>query len=228
MDLPHRAPEQQAVAVVVLAELGVAPGRLAWVSLDVFLPQQAQRHALAAHLVVHLAIVGGHVMAGAVSAACQQPALQRGLAERGHHRPVQSAGSRQRAVLGDHALGKAQRCGNALVRELSLKLQTKNVLDLAHVDPRCGHAFSGQKPARLPAWVDLLAQHHHAAIRHRCAIVTDDSAIVTEIPVTARNRPRSTETTGHVRPESSATFLRNRRSRCSAIRSSRPTGRNWR
>ncbi|OIQ80056.1 hypothetical protein GALL_382050 [mine drainage metagenome] len=124
VDLPHRPLQPQAVAVVVLAELGVAPRRLVRMGLDVLLPQQGQGHALAAHLLVHQTEVGGDVVARAVGAAGQQPALQRRLAELGHGRPIQPAGCRQDAVLGDGALGDAERRGDALVREPGLKLQT--------------------------------------------------------------------------------------------------------
>jgi hypothetical protein len=47
--------------------------------------------------------------------------------------------------------------------------------------------------------------------------VTDDSGVVTDIPVRARNRSRSAGMTGHDKPESSVTIGRNDRSRSTRI-----------
>ena len=67
VDLPHQALQAQGVAAVVLAELAVAPGALARVGLNV-LPQQHQRHALAAQLLVDAAEVGQQELARAIAA----------------------------------------------------------------------------------------------------------------------------------------------------------------
>ena len=51
--LAHRALERLGPVLVLLAELRVTVGRQARIALDIFLPQQLQRHALAAKLTVH-------------------------------------------------------------------------------------------------------------------------------------------------------------------------------
>ena len=65
-DLAHGALEGLGVAAVVLAELGVAVGVLAGVLSSVFFPQQHQRHAFAAQLLVQASVVGHHEAASAL------------------------------------------------------------------------------------------------------------------------------------------------------------------
>jgi len=79
-----------------------------------------------------------------------------------------------------------------------------------------GIAFSGKKAVSVPASGWFYAQHHHAGVRCRHGIVTDDFGIVTgyfaivtadfgNIPKSVtfdRNgRSRSAEITGHVDPK---------------------------
>ncbi len=73
----------------------------------VLLPQQHQRHALAAQFDVHAGEVGlDDRRLG--DAASEQPALEPGLVEFGHGGPVQAGGAGQAEVLGDDALGDAR------------------------------------------------------------------------------------------------------------------------
>ncbi len=139
--LAHRALQLLGKAAVVLAELGVAVGLLTGVVGAVLLPQQHQRHTLAAQLLVQAAIVRLDVVTRPLRRHQQAP-LQRGFIRVPGLRPVQPCGSGQAYVLGDDALRDAQRGGDLLVRQLGVQFQTQYVFDLTHSDPWCGHAIS--------------------------------------------------------------------------------------
>ena len=70
VDLTHRALQTLRPGVVVLAELRVAVGLAGGVGVDIFLPQQSQRDALATQFLVYACIVRRHV--GAAARARQQ------------------------------------------------------------------------------------------------------------------------------------------------------------
>ena len=92
----------------------------------VFLPQQHERDALAAQLLVDTSVVGLRVgVAGAGRG--QQAALQRGFVQGRNGLPVQSSSNGQAHVLGDNAFGDAQSTGDLLVRLSSLEFQTQGV-----------------------------------------------------------------------------------------------------
>ena len=98
--LAHRAAQRLGVRPVVLAELCQAPGAAALMRGTVFLPEQHQRHALAAQLNVHTPEVGfDHP--SLLGAGAEQAPLQLGLAETSDRFPViQAAGVGQRHVPG--------------------------------------------------------------------------------------------------------------------------------
>jgi hypothetical protein len=141
--LAHRALQGLGEGLVVLAELGVGPGAPALEGGAVFLPQQHQRHALAAQFDVHAGEVG-QGDAGLDLAASEQPALERGLVEFGRCLPVQPGGTGQAELLGDHALGAAQAARDGLVRERAVVLESEDVLDHAYVHSWLGHWLSGK------------------------------------------------------------------------------------
>jgi hypothetical protein len=91
----------------VLAELGVGPGSSALGGRALLLPQQHQRHALAAQLDVHVGEVSLD-QAGLGRAAPEQPALERGLTELGRGLPVQPGRAGQAEVLGAKVIGANQ------------------------------------------------------------------------------------------------------------------------
>ncbi|MCY1246280.1 hypothetical protein D9M72_594990 [compost metagenome] len=63
--LAHRALQALGPGVVALAELRVAIGLAAGIGVDILLPQQGQRDALAAQLLVDAGVVRRHIGAGA-------------------------------------------------------------------------------------------------------------------------------------------------------------------
>ena len=148
--LAHRALECLGVAAVVLAELRVGVRMTVQVLLGVLLPQQHERHALAAQFFVNLGVVGVHEVLRPWW-RCQQAMLQSGLVQGLDGVPIQTCDRGQTDVLGNHAFGDAQGGGDTLVREPSIEFETQNVLDLAHVNPWCRHAGSSKKLGRLTA-----------------------------------------------------------------------------
>ena len=141
MDLTHGTLETFGKLAVVLAELGVAPG-LDWVVGTVlvadlgavFLPQQHERDAFAAQLLVDASVVGlGVGVAGA--RRCQQPSLQRGLIHGRNGLPIQFGGDGQAHVLGDNTFGDAQGTRDLLVGKPTLEFETQGVFEFAHIDP---------------------------------------------------------------------------------------------
>ena len=103
MLLPHRALERFGEAAVVLAELRVAPGPLAGMFGLVFLPQQHQRDAFAAQLLVDAPKVG-HGEVGLTFRTAKQATLQCRLIHLADGRPVQARRRGQANVLGNDAL----------------------------------------------------------------------------------------------------------------------------
>jgi hypothetical protein len=147
-NLSHRALEGLGERLVVLAELGVGPRAPALVRGAVLLPQQRQRYALAAQLDVHHAEVGlDHPGLGGI--ASEQPALERGLIQRGRSLPVEPGGTSQTEVLGDDAFGDGKAARDGLVREAAAVLEPKNVFDHAYVHALLWHQFSTQKAVSL-------------------------------------------------------------------------------
>ena len=146
--LTHRALERLGEGLVVAAELGVGPGPLAFVGRPVLGPQQHQRHALAAQLDVHSAVVGLDDP-GERRTASHQPMLERRLVEPLGRLPVQAGCARQAEVLGDSALGDREAPGDPVVRQAALVLESENVLDHAYVHALLRHRLSGQKAVRL-------------------------------------------------------------------------------
>ena len=159
--LAHRALERLGVAPVVLAELREAPGALTLVRRPVLLPQQRQRHALAAQLDVHPGEVGlGH--AALLGRGAKQPAFQIGQAQRLDRIPAaQARGTGQRRVLRHHALGDRQAPGDRLMRQPAVQLQSQYVLDHAYVHRGRCHRRSGKRPAAYGS-----AGQSHAAPSH--------------------------------------------------------------
>ena len=75
--LAHRALQLLGEAAVVLAELGVTVGLLPGMIGAVFLPQQHQRHALAAQLLVQAPVVRLHMVARPLRRHQQAPLQHR-------------------------------------------------------------------------------------------------------------------------------------------------------
>lgn len=160
VDLAHGALEALGIAPVVLAELGVAMGGLAGVLGAVLLPQQHQRHALAAQLLVDAAVVGLHKAAGSLGCA-QQAVMQGGVIKGLDLWPIQAGGTGQGEVLGDDAFGNIQGSAGLLVGEPGFKFETQNVPYLAHIDPSgIGHAHSSKAAEASPFGLGKYAQHH--------------------------------------------------------------------
>ncbi|SAL41261.1 hypothetical protein AWB69_04159 [Caballeronia udeis] len=144
MNLPHRTLELPGEAPIVIAELGIGVGLAVRVLGPVFLPQQHQRHAFAAQLLVEAAIVRLDMITWFLRRDQQSP-LERDLVSILHRRPVQARRRGEPHILGDNAFGDAQRAGNLLVRKFGVQLQTQYVSYLTHIDPWCGHAVSRRK-----------------------------------------------------------------------------------
>lgn len=87
------------------------------------LPQQHQRHALAAQLLVPAAVVRLDMVARPLW-RYQQASLQRRFIRIPDLLPFQTCGGGQADALGDDALRDAQRGGNLLVLQLGFQLQT--------------------------------------------------------------------------------------------------------
>jgi hypothetical protein len=128
--LAHRALEPSAEYLVMLAELGVAPGAATGVGLGVFLPQQHQRHALALQVLVHASPVGLDEARGQARGG-QQGLLQARLIPVAHLVPVQTGGAGQRQVLLHHALGDTQGGCDLVVGQTGFPLQSNDILDHA-------------------------------------------------------------------------------------------------
>jgi hypothetical protein len=131
-------------APIVVAELGIAVGLAVCVVGTVFLPQQHQRHALAAQLLVQTTIVWLNMITWLLRRDQQSP-LERNLVSILHRRPVQARHRSESHVLGDNSFGDTQRSGNLLVRKFGVQFQTQYVFYLTHIDPWCGHAVSRRK-----------------------------------------------------------------------------------
>ena len=99
--------------------------------LDVFLPQQHQRHALTPQFVVDQSVVGqdkGAQCGGAV----YQPGVELGLVHGLDVLPVKASSIGQSGVLGDYAFGEAQSRCYSFMGEFAHVFKTQNVLDIAH------------------------------------------------------------------------------------------------
>jgi hypothetical protein len=121
VNLPHRALELPGEAPIVVAELGVGVGLAVRVLGPVFLPQQHQRHALAAQLLVEATIVRLDMITRLLGRHQQSP-LKRDLVSILHRRPVQARCRGEPHILGDDAFGDAQRASNLLVRKFGVQL----------------------------------------------------------------------------------------------------------
>jgi hypothetical protein len=123
VDLTHRALQSFRERLVVLAELRIAVGLPVGEFSLVLLPQQRQRHALAAQLLMDASVVGLGVGCWPRRLA-EKPSLEFGFVHVAGARPVQPCGTRQSDVLRDHALGNAQRRGDPVVREAAVEFKS--------------------------------------------------------------------------------------------------------
>jgi len=134
VDLAHGTLEGFGVSAVVLTELRIAVDVRIGVALAVFLPQQHQRHALAAQLLMHLGEVRGDKTAGTHNHT-QQAVMQFGFAHGLDLGPVQALVTGKFDVLGDNAFGEAQRGSNVPLGMVKFEFETQHVFDLTHSDP---------------------------------------------------------------------------------------------
>ena len=149
VDLAHRALELPGEAAVIFAELRVAVGLAIGIVGAVLLPQEHQRHALAAQFLVQVAVVGLDVLSRTFWRNKQAP-LQRRLINALDRRPIQARRCGQAKVLGHGSLRHPQCSSDLPVRQLGVELQTQYIFYLTHIDPRCGHAISRKKLKAYP------------------------------------------------------------------------------
>ena len=131
INLAHGAFERLGVFTVMHAKLRVAMCLLLTVLLNVLLPQQHQRHALATQLLVDEPVIGQDKAALRGNTA-DQPLMQLRLVHGLNLFPAQARGTGQARVLGDDALGDAQGDGYSFIGEIAYVFETQNVLDIAH------------------------------------------------------------------------------------------------
>ena len=158
--LTHRALQCPGKAPVVLAELGVLVGLDLAVHgpfAAVFLPQKHQRHAFAAQLQMHPAVVGRRED-GWPALLIPQLALQLRFVHLGYRGPLQSGRTGQLGVFGDDAFGQAQRLGYLFLGQPAVQAQPQYFFDFTHCDLSGGHPASCHKSASLPARVVSFAQ----------------------------------------------------------------------
>lgn len=144
VDLTHRALELSGEAAVVLAQLRVAVGLAIGIVGAMLLPQEHQRHTLAAQFLVQVAVVRLHVLSRAFWRNEQAP-LQRRLINPLDRSPIQARRCGQAKVLGHGSLRHAQCSRDLPVRQMGVELQTQDIFYLTHIDPRCRHAISRKK-----------------------------------------------------------------------------------
>jgi hypothetical protein len=114
VDLAHRALELLGKAPVVVAELRIAVGLAVRVVCPVFFPQQHQRHALAAQLLMEAAEVRLNMLAR-FPGRDLQPLLKGNFVTALYCRPVQTRYCGEPHIFGDDTFGNAQHSGNLLV-----------------------------------------------------------------------------------------------------------------
>lgn len=107
-------------------------GLLLSVLLNVFLPQQHQRHTLATQLLVDESVIGQHKGSTLRGNTADQPRVQLGLVHGLNLFPAQARGTGQACVLGDDALGDAQGDGYSFMGEIACVFEAQNVFDIAH------------------------------------------------------------------------------------------------
>jgi hypothetical protein len=123
VDLPHRALQPFRERLIVLAELCIAVGLPIRELRLIFLPQQRQRHTLAAQLLMNATVIGLGI-GGWSGGLAQKPSLELAFVHITGARPIQPGGTRQSDVLRDHALGNAKRRGDSIMRETAVKLKS--------------------------------------------------------------------------------------------------------
>ena len=207
--LAHRAAQRRGERRVQLAEARAAvrqQPRLAAVS--VLLPQQLQRHALAAQLPVHVGQCRHRVAAAHVTLRVQ-PREQRRVVELARERRGDPGRLRRRHVVGHRALGDAQRPGNRLVRQPALVLQPKHFSYSMHGHPLGRHAWLlsqckksqrsqpafHESPPIAPAAADRLVD-----------VLTALSTILTGSSTNPRNRSELFDVAGHHRRHAGQNF----------------------
>jgi hypothetical protein len=141
--LTHRAFERLCPVFIALAELGVAVGPFAGVRLDVFFPQQLQRHVRAPQLAVNDRIgrfdtPGRRALIGWQA----QPGLKLVVGQRLDARPVQIGRACARCICRDGTHADTRCPADLAVRQAAHPLQPQDFFQFAHAHPMCRHHLS--------------------------------------------------------------------------------------
>lgn len=138
--LAHRALQRRSPVLVPLAELRIAVGALVGVSLDVLLPEQLPRHALAAQVAMHYRVIRLDPPGRGRGFLRQvQPDLELVVGQRFDSSPVESCRAGACSVCRDGADANADRAADLAVRQAARPLQPQYFLQFAHAHPMCRH-----------------------------------------------------------------------------------------
>jgi hypothetical protein len=122
--LTHRALQCLRPVLVALAELRIAIGSLAGMGLDVLLPEQLQRHALAPQFPVNYVVIRLDPLGRRGRRRQRQDAsLKFVFFQRFDRRPVQSSRRGKLKILRDRPQTDAERALHLSVREIACPLQ---------------------------------------------------------------------------------------------------------